>query len=259
MRPRGRRRPDASRAKSPQSQSLPAPECARVARRLLRWGRRNFKDFPWRSEDDPWLTLAAEFMLQRTRAIQVVPVFKEFRARFPTAERLLQGGEVAVRNITERLGLHWRGPLLIELARQVASRGGTPPDVMHELRRFRGIGMYTAAAWLSLHRGKRAAIIDANVARWLSRMTGFPYTRDPRHVRWVQDLAERLTPRRAYRDYNYAVLDFTMAICTPRQPGCATCPLRAGCWFFREVASPAKSARRSPTSSRRQARPDAAP
>jgi len=234
-----------------------------VTRRLLRWGRRNFKDFPWRTEDDPWLTLAAEFMLQRTRAIQVVCVFCEFRDRFPTADRLVEAGEVAVKDITSRLGLHWRGPLLFELARRVAARGGTPPERMDELRGLTGVGMYTSAAWLSLHRGKRAAIIDANVARWLSRMTGLPYNRDPRHVRWVQDLAERLTPRRAFRDYNYAVLDFTMAICTPRRPACATCPLRAGCRFFREAASseiPPNSATRSSLHrARRRARPDAAP
>lgn len=233
-----------------------------MTRRLLRWGRCNFKDYPWRFEDDPWLSLAAEFMLQRTRAIQVVPVFNEFRERFPTAQRLVDAGEAAAREITGRLGLHWRGPLLIELARQVVSRGGTPPEVMDELRGFTGVGMYTAAAWLSLHRGKRASIIDANVARWLSRMTGLPYNRDPRHVRWVQDLAERLTPRRAYRDYNYAVLDFTMAICTTRQPACAVCPLRATCRFFCEATSSesqVKSVRGARRARPQQKRPAAAP
>lgn len=233
----------------------------RLRTALIRWGRRNFKDYPWRFEADPWLSLAAEFMLQRTRAAQVVPVFNEFRERFPTAQRLVNAGEAAAREITGRLGLHWRGPLLVELARQVASRGGTPPEVMDELCGFTGVGMYTAAAWLSLHRGKRASIIDANVARWLSRMTGLPYNRDPRHVRWVQDLAERLTPRRVYRDYNYAVLDFTMAICTPRQPVCAACPLRGTCRFFRETTlseSLAKSVRARRARPQHE-HPDAAP
>lgn len=100
---------------------------------------------------------------------------------------------------------------------------------MEELTKLTGVGAYTAAAWLSLHRGKRAVIIDANVCRWLSRMTGLPYNRDPRGLRWVQDLAERLTPRRAFRDFNYAVLDFTMTVCTPRNPACATCPLVSDC------------------------------
>ncbi|MBA4388341.1 MAG: hypothetical protein C0404_10195 [Verrucomicrobia bacterium] len=249
-----------TRDMSPAATSLNSSQIKRARSCLLRWGRRNFKDYPWRSENDPWLTLAAEFMLQRTRAVQVVPVFNEFRARFPTAECLVAAGLVAIREITGRLGLHRRGPQLVELARQVAACGGTPPEVTHELKRFSGVGMYTAAAWLSLHRGKRAVIIDANVARWLSRMTGLPYNRDPRHVRWVQDLAEQLTPRRAYRDYNYAVLDFTMAICTPRHPVCATCPLHAECRFFRDAASielpPATSARRSHRG-HRQARPNA--
>jgi len=234
----GRRRPAASSGKTPPASELPAAhECTIVTRRLLRWGRRNCKDYPWRFEDDPWLSLAAEFMLQRTRASQVVPVFSEFCVRFPSAQRLVDAGEAAAREITGRLGLHWRGRLLLELARQVASRGGTPPEVMDELRGFTGVGMYTAAAWLSLHRGKRASIVDANVARWLSRMTGLPYNRDPRHVQWVQDLAERLTPRRVYRDYNYAVLDFTMTICTPRAPACHGCPLRNACLFFYEFGS----------------------
>jgi A/G-specific adenine glycosylase len=107
-----------------------------------------------------------------------------------------------------------------------------PPETMAELLMLPGVGMYTAAAWLSLHRGKRAVIIDANVARWLSRLTGLPYNRDPRHVRWVQELADHLTPRRAFRDYNYAVLDFTMSVCAPR-PRCDVCPVLSDCWYGR--------------------------
>lgn len=220
------------RVVAPAAMTLSSPQIKRTRSRLLRWGRQNFKNYPWRSKSDPWLTLAAEFMLQRTRASQVVPAFNEFCDRFPTAEHLVIAGERAGREITRYLGLHRRGPLLIELARQVVRCGGSPPENLRELRRFSGVGEYTAAAWLSLHRGKRAVIIDANVARWLSRMTGRPYNRDPRHVRWVQDLAGLLTPRRVFRDYNYAVLDFTIAICTPRQPACTTCPLRTDCRFF---------------------------
>jgi A/G-specific adenine glycosylase len=204
---------------------------ATVRRRLLHWGRANFKQYPWRSETDPWLSFLAEFLLQRTRASQVEPVYVALRERFPTAASLAAGGLVAISELTQKLGLHRRGPLLLRIAEAVAARGGTPPETIEELRTFTGVGMYTTAAWLSLHRGRRAPIIDANVARWLSRMTGLPYNRDPRHVRWVQDLADGLTPRRAFRAFNYAVLDFTMNICTPRNPLCATCPLQTECLF----------------------------
>ena len=145
----------------------------------------------------------------------------------------MRAGPGAAQAVTERLGIHWRGPLLYELACAVEALGGEPPIAHEALRRFVGIGPYTAAAWLSLHCGQRAVIVDSNVARWLSRLTGRPYPADPRHVRWVNTLADRLTPRRVFRDYNYAVLDFTMTICVPRRPHCAGCPLRQVCVFGR--------------------------
>jgi len=201
----------------------------RVRGRLLSWGRANLRDFPWRSETNPWLTLVAEVLLQRTRAAQVAPVFREVRERYPAAADLVRAGPDAAAAMTARLGIHWRGPLLYRLAETVHANGGVPPESPEELRAITGIGPYTAAAWLSLHRGRRAVIVDSNVARWLARMTGRPYHRDPRGVRWLQHLADGLTPVRAFRDYNLAVLDFTMEICTPRAPSCPVCPLRRDC------------------------------
>ena len=205
----------------------------RTRRRLLRWGRHNFRPYCWRFEDDPWLSFVAEFLLQRTRASQVEPVFQEFKERFPTADALARSGTHTIREITERLGLHWRGPLLVSIAKQITEEDGVLPNTMEELCQLNGVGMYTAAAWLSLHQGKRAVILDANVCRWLSRMTGLPYNRDPRHIHWIQELADDLTPRKVFRDYNYAVLDLTMNICTPRKPSCEECPLNQDCRYAR--------------------------
>lgn len=205
----------------------------RIRRRLLRWGRANYVPYAWRTEADPWLSLVAEFLLQRTRAAQVEPVFRGLRQHYPTAASLAAGGTRAVGALTDRLGLHWRGPLLIVVAKQVAQSGGQPPETLEGLRRLPGVGAYTAAAWLSLHRGRRMSIVDSNVSRLLSRVTGLPYNRDPRNVRWVNELAERLTPERCFRDYNYAVLDFTMTTCVMRKPKCAVCPLRQDCVWGR--------------------------
>ena len=229
-------------AQAEQLHELDKARVASIRRSLLRWGRRNFHHYPWRFEKNPWLSLVAEILLQRTRASQVEPVFVEFRTRFPTPHALAARGAAAVRNLTDRLGFHGRGIQLFNIARELVTRGGAHPDSMDELCRLPGIGMYTAAAWFSLHRGKRAVILDANVCRWLSRFTGFPYNRDPRHLRWVQELADDLTPRRAFRDYNYAVLDFTMSVCKPRKPLCEKCPFSSNCRFAsRRSAVPSQS------------------
>jgi len=200
-----------------------------VRRRLVRWGRVHYRDYPWRSVDEPWLALVAEFMLQRTRAAQVEPIFREVAARYGTPNKLARSGTRARHSITQHLGLHSRGAKLIAVAREVSAHGGEVPRTMAELTALGGIGQYTAAAILSLHMGERAVMIDSNVVRWLSRMTGMPYNRDPRGVRWVTLLGELLTPARAFRDYNYAVLDFTMTVCTTGNPACSKCMFRRDC------------------------------
>lgn len=201
----------------------------RTRRRLLRWGRRNFQAFPWRSERDPWLSFVAEFLLQRTRASQVEPVFRLIQERYSTPGSLLKGGNHAINDLTSQLGLHRRGEFLVKIAKEIEQHDGRISEDPNYLLSLPGVGMYTTAAWLSFHRGIRAVIIDANVARWLSRMTGLPYNRDPRGIRWIQELADRLTPKRVFRDYNYAVLDITMTVCVPMTPRCEVCPLRSDC------------------------------
>ena len=203
----------------------------RVQHSLRKWGRENYQSYPWRSDTDGWLTFVAEVFLQRTQARQVEKVYREFRRRYPSPRDFLEADTLVLSDLVGALGLAFRIQFLQEIARVAVKRNGALPETIEELKGFKGVGMYTAAAWLSLHRSKRAVLIDSNVARWLSRMTGNPYNRDPRHISWIKELAEKLTPPRAFRDYNYAVLDFTMQVCTPRKPSCEQCPFPAECLY----------------------------
>lgn len=215
-----------------EAESLSQDQIYKVRRRLLEWGRNNFVLYPWRIESDAWLTFVAELFLQRTQARQVKGVFEEFRSHYPTPTDLLNADIKEVSRLTRKLGLNFRLAVARDIATFVVrhNRGVLPEDV-NELTKLKGVGTYTASAWLSLHRGKRAVLVDSNVARWLSRLTGNPYNRDPRGVSWLQELAERMTPVRSFKAYNYAVLDFTMNVCTPRTPDCTRCPIRANCRF----------------------------
>ena len=205
----------------------------RIRRLLLRWGRANFQLYPWRMESDGWLTLVAEILLQRTRAKQVQKVYEDFRERYPTPAALLHDDIDTLAQIIAPLGLPSRGGHIREIARVLVEQECSPPESMNKLTQFNGVGPYTAAAWLSLHVGTRAIIVDSNVSRWLCRMTGEPYCRDPRHVSWINQLAERMTPKHIFKDYNYAVLDFTIRVCKPRKPDCQICPLSDDCSYFK--------------------------
>ena len=212
-------------------QELTEHQVRNIRRRLLNWGRMNYQEYPWRTDTDAWLTFVAEMFLQRTQASQVRGVYEEFKKCYPTPLALLGADSNEVSLLVRKLGLGFRSRFLRDIAAVAVDLGGVLPENMGELTRLRGVGPYTAAAWLSLHRGKPAVLIDSNVVRWLSRMTGNPFKRDPRGVSWVRDLAERLTPPRVFQEYNYAVLDFTMKICTPRRPDCHHCPNLIDCRY----------------------------
>lgn len=205
---------------------LPPSDVTRIRRSLLRWGRSHYKQYPWRSAEHSWHALIAEVLLQRTRAESVVPVYSAFVDRYREVGSLHDATEESIGEIMYPLGLRWRVPLVTSLCRDISDRRGSVPSDYGELLQLPGVGPYVASAFLSLHCGRYAVIVDANVVRFICRLTGAQMDGETRRKRWLLDIAEQLTPRRNTRTFNYALLDFTMEVCT-RKPDCGRCPLAA--------------------------------
>ncbi len=202
---------------------------ARLTRALIRWGRRHARAYPWRGGLPLWQALIVEVMLQRTRAEQVVPTFNRFRDRYPSPASLAVASEEELTGLVEPLGLRWRGRLLHRLAQEIASLEGALPLNRTALEDLPGVGPYAAAATLSLHANKRAVLVDSNIVRVLCRLVGTSYDGETRRKRWLRHMAEALTPPRAHRVYNYAVLDLAALVCMPRMPKCSECPILKWC------------------------------
>ena len=200
-----------------------------IRRKVVTWGRENFKPYPWRSCSSPWQALVSELMLQRTRVSSVEPVWAEFVKAYPDLKSASDAGELSFLSILRPLGLEWRAQLIRDLVQTLYNRSRMPEE-KEELLSLPGVGEYAASAYLSLHCGKREVIIDANVVRWICRMTGDQYDGETRRQPWLKNLADVLTPSRIFRDYNYAVLDFTMNVCTST-PDCAGCPMTKHCAY----------------------------
>ncbi len=193
---------------------------------MLTWGATHAQSYPWRAPGLPvWQGLIAEFLLLRTRADQAASVFESFQRHYPDARSLGDAPEDHLSELIASLGLRWRRPLFVQLARVIAERDGDIPTTVNELRELPGVGSYVAAATAALHAGNRAAIVDANIVRLLCRLTGREYDGETRRKRWLLDLADRLTPEFEFRAYGYATLDLSMTVCRPRQPSCPECPL----------------------------------
>jgi len=226
---------------------------SRVTARLLAWYRRHARSLPWRAPPetplpDPYRVWLSEVMLQQTTVAAVAPRFARFVARWPTVAALAAAPEDEVMAEWAGLGYYRRARSLIACAREVATRGGFPEDEA-ALRRLPGIGSYTAAAMAAIAFGRRAVVVDANVARVVARLEALAEPL-PAAGAAIRQATDRLTPAEGAGDFAQAMMDLGATICTPRAPRCPDCPVRAGC---RAAASGA--AERFPLKLAKPARP----
>ena len=119
----------------------------------------------------PYRILVSEVMLQQTQVDRVLPKYHEWLDRYPTFEALADAPERdVVAPGTRSATTSGPGGCTRSRARPSTSYGGQLPGDEATLRSFKGIGAYTAGAVMSFAFGKRAAILDTNVARVLFRV-----------------------------------------------------------------------------------------
>lgn len=213
------------------------PESSAVRAALLAWYRHGHRDLPWRRLDDPYAIWISEIMLQQTRVETVKDYFRRFMARFPTPTDLAAAELDEVLTHWSGLGYYARARNLHAAAREIADRhGGRFPDDPAAVRALPGIGPYTAGAILSIAFGQRAAIVDGNVVRVLSRLVAEGGAPDATPVkRRLWQLAEALVPppgeggRNDPGDFNQALMELGATICVPQRPSCLVCPLSPHC------------------------------
>ena len=200
-------------------------------RRLLQWYGRHGRDLPWRQTRDPYRILVSEVMLQQTQVDRVLPKYQEWLEKYPTIEALAAARDADVSATWRPLGYNVRPQRLQAIARESMARyGGELPGDEATLLSFTGIGAYTAGAVLSFAFGRRAAILDTNVARVLFRVfVGRGEPKAHATVRHLWEVSRTLLPMRRVFDFNQALMDFGATLCTARKPQCPVCPMRSGC------------------------------
>jgi A/G-specific adenine glycosylase len=217
--------------------TIPTPPARQLfRRRLLRWYDANGRTLPWRTTPDPYHILVSEMMLQQTQVDRVLPKYHEWLDRYPSLEALADAPVEDTVRTWYPLGYNIRPRRLHAIARESVSRfGGELPDDHATLLSFKGIGPYTAGAIMSFAFGRRAAILDTNVARVLFRV--FVGKGDPKQHRMVKHLwavSEALVPSRRVFDFNQAIMDFGAMVCVARTPHCEGCPMARSCrWIAR--------------------------
>lgn len=207
---------------------IDAKAAASFRRLIAAWFRRAGRDLPWRNTRDPYRILVSEAMLQQTQVSRVLQFYPRFLGAFPTLQSLAAARPKRVLEHWEGLGYYARARNLHALARVTKE---LPPEPS-ELRKLPGVGPYTAGAVASFAFEKRAALVDTNVARVLSRVFAPRLNpKRPRDLKKIWTLAETILPRsgKAGWTHNQALMELGALICTARQKRCAECPVRTLC------------------------------
>lgn len=171
-------------------------------------------------------------MLQQTQVSRVLEYYDRFTERFPTLHDLAEAPTKDVLSAWSGLGYYARARNLHSLAGMVTRDGGGIPSDAGELQLLPGIGRYTAGAVASFAFEKRAALVDTNVARVLSRVFA-PHLK-PKRARDLTKLwtiAENMLPRRGRETWvhNQAIMELGALICTARVRHCDVCPIQDDC------------------------------
>ncbi|MCE4624965.1 MAG: hypothetical protein F7C35_03775 [Desulfurococcales archaeon] len=201
-----------------------------IRERVIAWERSNWAPYPWRVNRTPYKVLIAELLLKRTTRQAVAREYPKFIERFPDFNAIYNATLEEVVEAFRHLGLYkQRAVQLKRIAKIIIEKyNGEVPDKWEELVSLPGIGVYLAGAVLSFGFGKKAPVLDSNVIRLLSRLTGIKTKRNQDYLR----LLWKLVPDKDHDLFNYGMIDLGALVCHYKKPRCESCPLKDLCVYY---------------------------
>ncbi len=207
-----------------------------IQRKLMKWGEKNIRDYPWRFTNDIYKIIVAEVMLQRTGADQVKDIYIEFIKNFPDFKSIVSAGKENIEFEIRQLGLFWRADLLYRMALEVVEKyGGKLPSNKNELLKLPGVGQYIVSAVLCSGYNTPEPVLDTNTVRVIGRIFMLNVTDSSRRNKKFEKIMKYLIDCDDPRKFFYSIIDFAALICNANNPKCKVCPLNKLCGFYRGV------------------------
>lgn len=195
-----------------QSSSTPLPRrsaAIRTFRSMVRryWKEQGRHNLPWRKTRDPYKILVSEIMLQQTQADRVIPYYKDFLRKFPTARHLARSHLATVLRMWSGLGYNRRAKYLRDAAVEIAEKhSGRVPRDYKSLRALPGVGDYIARAVRVFAFNEPDVLIETNIRTAFIHtfFTGNASVTDQELV----TLLSKVTDTRKPREWHWALMDY---------------------------------------------------
>jgi len=230
----------------PKTEFDPLIKTKEFRERLCSWFSKEGKSYPWRETSDPWAILVSEIMLQQTTVASVIANsrFELFLNQFPDVKTMAEAEESDLLKAWEGLGYYNRVRNLQRAAQAIlADHQGRFPKDAAILRSLAGIGPYTAGAVSSFAFDQAAPIVDANIARVLSRVFNFSEpVNSTAGLKQVWEWAAALLDTDRPRIFNSALMELGQTYCSVKNPDCHACPIAPFCHCPAPLALPVKKA-----------------
>ncbi len=199
---------------------------------MIEWQKTHGRHgLPWQNTRDPYRVWLSEIMLQQTQVTTVLDYYARFLQRFPDLAALAAAPLDDVLASWSGLGYYNRARNLHRCAQVVVrEHGGAFPSSAAALMELPGVGRSTAAAIAAFCFGERAAILDGNVKRVLTRVLGFDADLAvAANERALWEQAQMLLPAQGIERYTQGLMDLGATLCTARAPRCDACPVATIC------------------------------
>ncbi len=199
--------------------------------RLKKWFLEHQRDLPWREDKIPYRVWISEVMLQQTQVAVVIPYFHTWMQKFPTIRALAEAPLEDVIKAWEGLGYYSRARNLHKAAQMILRDfQGELPKTYEELDKLPGFGPYTIGAVLSFAFQQKAAAVDGNVVRVLSRF--FASDKDCSERKHYEALTLSMLTDEPWVAME-GLIELGATVCQ-RKPKCAECPLMDDCQAYRQ-------------------------
>jgi A/G-specific adenine glycosylase len=226
----------------------PAMKLSPTSSELLDWYDRSRRDLPWRDPGvTPWQILVSEFMLQQTPVSRVLPIWRDWVVRWPTASATAAASTADIVRAWGKLGYPRRAKRLHECATVIArDHDDVVPDDVDILLTLPGVGSYTARAVACFAYQQPVPVVDTNVRRVVARVVhGRADAAAASTARDHADVSALLPNDGSAHRFSAALMELGATVCTARTPRCGLCPL-SGCRWRQAGYPPAEGPARRP-------------
>jgi A/G-specific adenine glycosylase len=169
--------------------------------------KKNKRELPYRSTNNPYHILVSEIMLQQTQVERVNEKYMLFIETFPDFKSLADAPVSDLLRVWQGLGYNRRA-LALQKTAQIITKNfdGNLPDSVEELVKLPGIGPYTAAAICAFAFNKPTTVIETNIRTVFIHF----FFRNRNNVKDsdVLPLITKTLDKKDPREWYYALMDY---------------------------------------------------